>query len=377
MILLPNGCSRSEFVTYPGNWKQTSADAKLTWYIKYRFYEPGHPPVQKVVKGNMNRIKILKDRQNSMRSLLIEEEKLLKNGYNPATNVLPKDSEYIELEKLSTTAALRAAAQKISVGDLTKIDIFGLLKIIPEITTPITEFKRRDIKALLESISKTADRYNKNRSNLMILYNEIVEDEILEHNPLHYIKKKKVVKKLRITLTPEERALVREKLLNYPGFFRFVQIFFHGGVRISELLRLRYEDVDMKNQTFKVVIRKGREYREVRKVIKNIALPYWITQFANCKPGEYLFSTSLKPGSNKIRRDYVTTKWRRCVQEPLKIKASFYSLKHLHTDEIASGVGLSVAGNHNDHKGTVITMTYATNEKKRMEEIVRVADNSF
>lgn len=376
MIPLPNGCTRSEFITYPSNWKLSSADISLTWYIKYRFYEPGFAPVQKVIKSNMNKIKSLKERQQAMRALLTDEEKLLNEGYNPGTNTLPQTEEQKE-ENMSTSEALRFAYQKLFVSDRTKVDIFNMLKSIPEIRTPIREFTRKNVKRLLENISNTPDRYNKNRTSLMILYSELVEDEIVDVNPLWDIKKKKVVKKLRTILTADERKLVREHLLQYPGFYRFVEVFFHSGARISELLRLRYEDVDLKNQYFKIVIYKGREYRQVRKVIKNISLPYWITQFANCKPGDYLFGKSLNPGPVPIKPDYVTKKWSRCVQEPLKIKASFYSLKHLHTDEIASGVGLSVAGKHNDHKGTVITMTYAVNEKKRMEEIIKTANNSF
>jgi integrase len=376
MIPLPNGCSRSEFITYPSNWKSSSASISVNWYIKYRFYEPGQPPVQKVVKGNMNRLKTVKDRQGAMRALLADEDRLLtKERYHPGKNQMINGEA--ECGEMSTIEALKYAAKKISVSDRTKKDIKYLMDALPEIHTPVKDFSRRDIKRLLEGISTSNDRYNKNRTNLMILYSELVEDEIIETNHLRDIKKKKVVKILRSVLMPDERKLVKEQLLQYPGFYRFVEIFFHSGARISELLRLRYEDVDLKNQYFKVVIYKGRQYRQVRKVIKNIALPYWITQFANCKPGEYLFSTSLNPGPKQVSADYVTNRWRRCVQVPLKIKPSFYSLKHLHSDEISAGVGLSVAGKHNDHKGTVITMTYAVKEKQRMEEIIKTADNSF
>jgi integrase len=374
MIPLPNGCSRSEFITYPSNWKQSSADISLTWYIKYRFYEHGFPPIQKVIKGNMNKFKTLRHKQQAMRALLEDADRVLKGGYNPGTNTLPDDEQ--KEENLSTTEALKFAYQKIFVSDRTKTDIFNMLKLVPEIRTPIKEFTRKNVKRLLEKISNTPDRYNKNRTSLMILYSELVEDEIVDVNPLWDIKKKKVVKKLQTILTLDERKLVKDHLLQYPEFYRFVEIFFHSGARISELLRLRFDDVDVKNQFFKIVILKGKEYRQVKKVIKDLSLPYWITQFANCKPGDYLFSTGLKPGPNQIKPDYVTKKWSRCVQKPLKIKASFYSLKHLHSDEISAGVGLSVAGKHN-HKGTVITMTYAVNEKKRMEELIRTANNSF
>ena len=74
----------------------------------------------------------------------------------------------------------------------------------------------------------------------------------------------------------DERKKVNEYLAgNYPHFHRFVLIFFHSGARLSELMRLKKEDIELGNQRYRLEIRKGKEQREVFKTIKTIALPLW------------------------------------------------------------------------------------------------------
>ena len=98
----------------------------------------------------------------------------------------------------------------------------------------------------------------------MILYSELCELEAVESNPVRDIKKKKVVKHIRQVLTPEERVKVNQHLqTNYPEFHRFLHIFFHSGARISELLRLKESDVELASQRYKLIVQKGRSYKQV------------------------------------------------------------------------------------------------------------------
>lgn len=126
MILLPNRCSRSEFNAHPKNWKSANADLNKTWYIKYRFYEMGKRPIQKVVMANMNKLKELRDRQAAMKALIEEEDRLLNIGYNPRMNTLPEESLYNKHPIFYNT--LLQVNKNLPVGDLTKRDINWMLK---------------------------------------------------------------------------------------------------------------------------------------------------------------------------------------------------------------------------------------------------------
>ena len=85
---LPNGCAVSELSVYPSDWHTKKAKVTLTWYIKYRFYDPLHRlPKQVMIKG-MNAFKTLKDRLKATKRLLDVEMQVLVGGFNPFTKSL-------------------------------------------------------------------------------------------------------------------------------------------------------------------------------------------------------------------------------------------------------------------------------------------------
>jgi integrase len=90
-------------------------------------------------------------------------------------------------------------------------------------------------------------------------------------------------KEQRAILTKAERQYVSELLqTSYPEFFRFLNIFFHSGARISELMKLKKPDVDIAGQRFRSEIKKGRKTRIVWRPIKNIAVPVLEGSYCRC-----------------------------------------------------------------------------------------------
>jgi integrase len=189
----------------------------------------------------------------------------------------------------------------------------------------------------------------------------------------------KQVKRIRETLTAEERKTVAEHLeKNHPEFWRFVNVFFHSGARESELMRLKGKDVNLQDQTFKVTVLKGSSPEEVRKVIKTIALPFWIVALNECKPDEYVFSKGLKPGNTAISSNQITRRWLRHVKKALGIKADFYSLKHANTSEVVDLLSDEDAAKLNSHKGTgMVVKIYDTKRKDRQTERLKKINNKF
>ena len=137
-----------------------------------------------------------------------------------------------------------------------------------------------------------------------------------------------------------------------------MQIFFHSGARIKELLAVKVQEVDIKKQRFKVLIRKGRNSHEEWRVIKNIALPFWIELLEGAKENEYIFSIGLNPGEKQIIREQITRRWNMHVKKKLGITADFYSLKHLNLDEISGALDIEAAAMMAGHTSPVITMKH-------------------
>jgi len=328
------------------------------------------------------------ERQNATKSCLKDElEKLIKGEINPFNRKTEgiNDLSY-NGGSVSLIDSLRRASLTVSVSDVSRRDLKYLVQCIEKglrtlnlYSLPLIKVTRRTIKQILEEISNTPDRFNKNRSNLMILFSEMCEDEIVGFNPVRDIRKKKVVKHLRNVLSDEERVKVNEFLkINYPSFHRFLHIFFHSGARISELLRIKLIDVDLPNQRYKVVIRKGRNYKEVWKTIKDIALPYWHTLYNECNSQDYLFSKGLCPGQIPIQPYQITKRWYRLVKKKLNIVADFYSLKHLHTTEVVEMLDEQAAAKHNEHTSTAMVVgIYDVQRVKREHNKIKGLNNGF
>ncbi|MEI9911741.1 MAG: hypothetical protein WDO71_20090 [Bacteroidota bacterium] len=235
MVNLPNGCSCSNLSVYPKNWQSKTAKVSFDWYIMYRFYDPKfQKPKQVMVKG-MNQFKILPERQKATKNALSSEmDKLLKDGYNPLIkSQIASDEKAIINPQTPIMEALFSVYEKVEVSARTKKDLKFMLSTVGSaikslglIKYPISQVSRKTIKMILEAASNSPDRFNKNRSYLMILFSEICELELVETNPVRDIKKKKVVKHIRQVLTDEERNLVNEHLKNnYPSFIGFCTYF--------------------------------------------------------------------------------------------------------------------------------------------------------
>lgn len=129
---------------------------------------------------------------------------------------------------------------------------------------PIEAIKLKHIKLLLTAIGRnSAHKFNKFRSYLGILFNELREIEVTTINICAGISKSKEIKKIRQTLTQERRIEVANhlKAKNYP-FYRFAMIFYHSGCREEELLCLKVKDINIQRQEMKVLVKKGRLYRD-------------------------------------------------------------------------------------------------------------------
>lgn len=400
MIQLPNGCYCSDITVSPKNWDKTGASTKKNWFIYYRFYDPTYKdtkgkikPVLRHIKG-MNAYKLLGERRAACRLLIENELKLLREqAYNPVTATVKSVEDFVQgIEPhIGFLQALELAAQKIVCERHTKEDIKSMLKYfgmslaqLRYSTLAISTVRRKHIKVALAQCEVVKDKwtanvFNKYRSYLMVLFAELVEHDAIEFNPVRDLKKMKRIEKLRVTLTDDERKLVDEHLkTNYYTFWRFMQIFFHSGGRINEMLLLKYSEVNLKDQTYKVTIRKGRSGKEVLKTIKDIALPFWEELLQDAKPSDYVFSQGLEPGPSNIRREQLTRRWDVHVKKKLGIKADLYSLKHLNTTEIVDALGMEDAARLNGHTSTAMVQgIYDVRAKQRQHERLKKVGNAF
>jgi site-specific recombinase XerC len=386
---------------YPADWQKTSK-TNFDWYIQFRFYDPVNKPEgkQRIIKG-MNDYKDPEIRRQITEHLLGDEMQKLKAGYNLVTAQYSQSGELHEHTPLYQ--ALQLAFKGCScdpnsmkeikhmlVYVLTAIERTGLNMM------PVCQVRKKHVRRILdacaqitgrydEKLKKTvnftwsADRFNKYRTYLMILFTEIGEVDAIEMNPCRDIKKKKTIKRIRETLTPEQRQIVNDHLWkNHRTFWRLLHIFFHSGARETEIMRVQGKHVNLQKQTYIRVVKKGRSYKEVETTIKDIALPLWTEAMEMCGKDDYVFGEGLAPSSMPIRADQINKRWHRNVKKPLGITADFYSLKHSNTTETVRIAGDQVAANQNAHSGTaMVVKIYDVERGSREHEAMKKVNNPF
>lgn len=423
MIQLPNNCRCSgiqgdpkkktvdELPVFPKNWKTTKANAKLMWYIKYRFYDDNLNKSKQVVL-KANQYPTLEEKRAVISGLMqLELRELKEKGLNKITNLYSVAQEEDISEFTPFTEALEYAFKKVRIVNM--LTLKSCLKYIILAAKqkhydkqPISAIRRRHIVLLFEQVEKIKiaqweklkkegeklkgeawgpHNYNMYRSYLGILYNELEKLEIVPANLPYLLDKKDIPKKIRETLTQEERAKINEHLFNnhYP-FWRCMQIFFHAGCREVELLAVKKQDIDLEHNRFKVLVKKGRGgHSEEWRTIKFIVQDLWQELYDMADKDMYIFHKGLVPATadKPIRREQLTRRWMRHVKKPLGVTADFYALKHANLDEIAKERGLKAAMSAAGHSSTSMTKVYAfgeeIREQEREHELLKQANNKF
>lgn len=401
-----SGCSFTDLWVSPTNWKTISGKKAMqsNWYVQCYFYDPIFK--DKYPKGfpyrkKLNSLKTIENRRAAVQLYLEEIPKLfLEKGFNPITKSymiesIDETKEPIEntelLPETPFIIALDLAYWKLNKSERTMSDLNYILIHIKRAITElrfdekkIKDVARRDIKIIIQHLEKSigvfsAHKYNKYIANLSIVFSELVEWECIDTNILRDIKKKTIITKSREVLTIEERRKVVGHLkTNCPEFYFFTQIFFHSGIRITELLEIKISDVDLKNQKFKYLLKKGGQYIIKNGIIKDIALPYWNRVLLNGKPDDYIFSAGLVPGPKQLTYNAIRLRWKRNVKVKLGITADFYALKHLNLDETTKLLSLKDAAAMANHTTTdMVEKVYAIGERDRQVERLKKLSNEL
>lgn len=390
----------SQLTVYPSDYLNGGDELLLkTWQVSYYFFDDDHPKGKQIRIKGMNKFDNLADRRYYTAGVIAHEIRLLESGYNPITKV---KTEYACDNITSNTPfldALKMACSAIVVEHHTRQDInSAITKITPKATEiglhtyRIKDVRKRDIVSILDAMYRngeiSANRYNKIKSYLSILYRYMSRHEIVDYNFIKDIENMRDIKKQRIVVTESDRAKLQTLKKTQYNFFRFITVFFYSGARISELLKVKVKDVDLSKMEFKVTIKKGAYSKEETKAIMLPAVPYWTELLTDAEPEHYVFSERLKPGANSIRRDQITRRWNhhckdgrrakdgRYIIVGIGIKADLYTLKHAALDDMARVLGMKYASDMASHT-TNITEVYTTQEKQRRIDEMKLLDFKF
>lgn len=404
---LINGCTATFPTVIPSNWRTGGKELlEKNWEIRYYFDDPvakeNDPELfakkRRVRQKNMNEYKTLERRRAATEILIsITVDKLVKEHYNPIYNTYMRMSDS-KVDGYSTLiSSLRTYLDFKSITPKYKDEISSMINFIEESclrlnlhVTPVKMISRKNIKDILRDQQSHRNisnhRYNKYIAYLSSLFNDMIEDEIVEYNPVTKIKKLTSMTKVRNVLTNDDLKLIYPHLKeNYYNFWRFTMIYYSSGARVTELLNLKVKDVDIKNSEFIVLVKKGSQYKQVVKPINKNYLYLWIeaiselnTDRLTVNQDHFLFSKNLQKGPKKIRYEQITRRWLQHVKNKLGVTADFASLTHLYMDNVSAVLDMKHAQKLRSHTSDkMVRKHYAINENDRQMQRLKDIDIPF
>lgn len=401
---LLNGCTRGCVFVSPKNYKSLTSKStfKKEWFVQCRFYDPiyknawpnGFQYRKKFTSDNLEELKLTADIFKEEMEKMLDEK-----NFNPITKEYMTERRTFFHPYMPFVKAIEKAYEKLKpswskdhakevkrcIGHVDEIkDTLHFSELL------INEVRTWHIKTILDELDLTDSVFNKFRSYLQSCFKELTQYGCCEINPVDNITKRVEVKKIREVITEEKLNFVRKYLKDKCySFYRYGKIFFYSGGRTAELFRVQKKHVKLKNQEYEVLIKKGRQYTWVKKIILPAAVPYWKEVLSLCDNDEdYLFSAGLIPGDKAISPKQISRRWKRHVKdsddikddknEIIKVTEDFYSQKHLFLDildEMSTAPIIPIAGpaqrmaNHTTENTTDI---YTKKRIRKNEDLKRL-----
>jgi integrase len=263
-------------------------------------------------------------------------------------------------------------------------------------STQIKNIHSGHIRDVLDNLKLNNSSFNRYLTYLSIVFSELTELRLLNHNPIRDIRKRKVTKKIREILTTSKFKVILEYLkVNHYTFYRYANIFFFSGTRSTELFSIKKKDVNLEKQEYKITIEKGREYKETIKIILPNSLPFWTEIIQECQnDNDYLFTVNLSPGLTKTQSYQITKRWKRLIKDKMVFKdgelveikeleadvknfeaitEDFYSLKHSFLDSLPTEQAQKMAS----HTSFRTTEIYQIGKQKRDREELKSISFTF
>jgi integrase len=189
----------------------------------------------------------------------ISEFDVLRHGLKKATN-MPYDAfseEFLKHYKARYPYET-FKSHKSAVNEFKRfLDLLGIDNL-SEITTSVIN---KYITYLRDSKKNRANTCNNHLKNLHTQFNYAIQNNLIEKNPAKGCQKVEVNDaKKKDALSPEEyqRFMKAAKKL-YPHYYPIYYTFIHTGLRFTELIKLKWQDIDFENSVLWIMKPKSKK----------------------------------------------------------------------------------------------------------------------
>jgi integrase len=206
----------------------------------------------------------------------------------------------------------------------------------------LSEITKKAAEDFIQVIKRSAPRgVNVYIRNLKAALNKAIEWEYLEENPFKRVRKARFQKEEEKVLTLDEFNLIFDELYMNEVIRAIAAFAFHSGCRLSEVINLRWENIDLKNETVTIG---DKNFTTKSKKIRGIPLTFGMGLsiepfFRNRGKFDYVFC---KSNGYPFTGNHVSKKFKKAVKK-LEMDGSvrFHSLRHSYASNL-TGRGVPV-----------------------------------
>lgn len=308
--------------------------ANKKWHLSYGIQYPHEDKFRYpkeygrwFLRKSLNQIKNLKIREKEFGDILEALTLELKNGVDikNSSTINKYEETYTKLHYDSclemyykNKGLLNPIPKKSKTAEVTKI--FHRNQFKPYLTkknllNDFTRITKNEIKEFFDIYYNHPDTtkkwsntsFNNKKALLSSFFSFLVDEEIIEINPVSKIKYKSADSTERFGIyTSEEREIVFNYLnTHHPFMATVVKLIYHAYIRETELTRLRVRDFDFDKCEIVIEpnIAKGQKDGLPRFVFMNPslvkAIKYYLSLYEH-KPDDYIFGKSFKPSQYQI-----------------------------------------------------------------------------
>lgn len=289
--------------------------------------------------------------------------------------VLQSFIDYLKFEKRYSAHTIRSYQDDlVSFFDFIQLQ-FGEVAL-PEISPAFI----RSWLASLKEEGLSSRSVNRKISSLKSFYKYQLRSGVVEQSPMNAITSPKVNKRLPVYVEQQDIATLFTDVV-FPDDWEgrtdrlLLAIFYHTGMRLSELVNLRERQIDESNRTLKV-LGKGNKERviPVSPVLVALIQDYCRQKRVLLEGGdtEYLLVTSK---GRKLYAQYVYRAVRKYLRQVTTIdKKSPHVLRHTFATHLTnSGADLNSVKELLGHSSLAATQVYTHNTIEKLKDIYRKA----
>ncbi len=254
---------------------------------------------------------------------------------------------------------------------------------------PLKDADRRLLEAFFDSVSeKSKNTANLYHRTLAAAFSKAIEWNCLSDNPLKKIKLSKIPKKLPVFITETELDSILEHTAK-PDMKDFFTLAFHTGLRLSELLNLEWQAVNLAERTIKVSNTETftTKSKKERMVPLNQTALEMLTRrqpkvFNLCTGGASAFGGETRNyvfqrhSGLRYERDFVSKEFKKAVRASgLSEALHFHSLRHsTASNMVRRGVPIAVVKEVLGHSDISTTMIYSHVRREDLANAVKMLE---